>query len=57
MLNTSVKEINDLIKGDIQIDDKIANQLYEIFKIPTSFWINLQSIYTEKLREYEKRNK
>ena len=57
MLNASVKEINDLIKGDIQIDDKIANQLYEIFKIPTSFWINLQSIYTEKLREYEKRNK
>ena len=43
------EEIEKLIKGELEIDDKIAQKLENLFKISKIFWLNRQ-------KKYDKRN-
>lgn len=38
-------DVDKLLAGDIAITEQVAEELYSIFSLPTSFWLNLQRIY------------
>ena len=61
-LNISVEEFanklnipaNEIIDGTLDITDDIALKLSDYFKTSTSFWININNTYKEKILEIDK---
>ena len=49
------KNINEIIKGKAPITNSTALKLEYIFKIPTSFWNNLESSYRDSLERQKDR--
>ena len=41
------EEMEELIQGNLDIDDKIAQKLENLFKVPKNFWLNLQKNYNK----------
>jgi len=41
------EEMEELIQGNLDIDDKIAQKLENLFKVPKDVWINLQKNYNK----------
>ena len=46
----------DLIEGDASLTSDIAERLEMAFGVPTSFWINFESLYQRDLKKVKKEN-
>ncbi len=44
------KEIKHLLNGEVHISVDIAERLEKVLSVPSKFWIKLEGIYREKLR-------
>lgn len=44
------EEIKHLLKGEVTLTTDIAYRLEKVLSIPSKFWIILEGIYREKLR-------
>ena len=51
-----VKDITEIINGKKDISLQFAIILENVFDIPKSFWVNLQSIYNNELLKVNKQN-
>jgi len=43
--NLTMEEWEDLISNELQIDERIAEELEKVFKVSKQFWLNLQKNY------------
>lgn len=50
------KHISHLINGEVNLTSEVANRLEMVLGIPAKFWMNLESIYRDKLILIEKEN-
>lgn len=48
-LNLTPNEVTQLLKGEYVLNKDIAHKLELITQVPESFWLNLESIYRDKL--------
>ena len=48
-LNLTHNEVTQLLKGEYVLNKDIAHKLELITQVPESFWLNLESIYRDKL--------
>lgn len=46
-------DIDRLLKGDLEINDKIAADLERVLGVPKQFWLNREKHYREKLAKLE----
>jgi len=44
----TIIEANLLLNGKIEVDEKIAQKLKDIFGVPVDFWVKLQEMYKQK---------
>lgn len=49
MMNISADQAIRLISGEAAITAEMALQLEQVFGVPQTFWLNLESIYRRKL--------
>lgn len=49
----SPKHVSEVVNGKKGISPSFAKSLEYVFRIPASFWINLQGIYDKELLEYK----
>ena len=49
LMEMSEKQVQNLLQGDIPLTADIAKRLEYVLGPPASFWLNLESIYREKL--------
>ena len=49
----SEKHISRLINGEVELTVNVANRLEMVLGVPSSFWINLEGIYRDKLLKFE----
>lgn len=49
LLNLTLNEVTQLLQGDYQINQELAYKLEQVTHIHESFWLNLESIYRNKL--------
>lgn len=56
-MEMSEKHISKLINGEVQLTVDMAIRLEMVLGIPAQFWLNLESIYREKLAKIELENK
>ncbi len=49
ILGISVTNVEELISGNYEVDEKIAESLSFMFETSKEFWINLQKNYSESL--------
>jgi addiction module antidote protein HigA len=52
----SPKHISEVVNGKKGISPKLAKSLEYVFRIPATFWINLQGIYDKEIIEFEEKN-
>ena len=50
-MEMSQEQVGALIKGGIPLTVDLAKRLEKVLGAPSSFWLNLEFIYREKLRE------
>lgn len=55
-MSMSEKHISKLINGEVQLTPDVAIRLEMVLGIPAHFWINLESIYREKLSRVKAEN-
>lgn len=48
-MGMSEKHISRIIHGEVQLTPDVADKLERVLGVPANFWINLESIYKEKL--------
>ena len=46
-------QAHNLLNGDVRLTAEVALQLESVLGVPASFWLNLESIYREKLLKAE----
>lgn len=49
-IGISYEDCEDLINGDLDVDEELAIKLSKAFGTTESFWLNLQDVYDEGLR-------
>lgn len=52
-MELSEKHISKLINGEVLLTIDVAIKLENVLGIPASFWLNLENIYREKLKQIE----
>ncbi len=55
-INLSKKHVNKIINGKAPITSETALKLEKVFKLPASFWLNLESNYQEALARIKSKN-
>ena len=55
-MDMSEKHISRLINGEVKLTTEMAVRLEYVLGIPAKFWINLETIYREKLVKAEAEN-
>ena len=50
LMGMNKNEVADLLSGASVLTDDIAERLESVLGVPANFWINLESIYRDKLR-------
>ena len=55
-MEMSEKHISKLINGEVQLTPDVALRLEMVLGVPAHFWINLESIYREKIKRAEYEN-
>lgn len=55
-LGLTIKDYNKLLKGQINVNENIANKLEEFLDIPKAYWIRVQESYDIKILTYPKMN-
>ena len=46
-------QAHNLLNGDVRLTTEVASRLESVLGVPASFWLNLESIYREKLLKAE----
>lgn len=44
----TITEANLLLKGKLEVNEKIAQKLEDTFGVPVDFWVKLQEMYKQK---------
>ena len=55
-MEMSEKHISKLINGEVQLTPEVAMRLEMVLDTPAHFWINLESIYREKIAKIKAEN-
>lgn len=53
-LELSDEKMSLLMKGKLELTQDIANKLEDALGIPSSFWLNLEGMYRDKLKRISK---
>lgn len=54
LLELSDEKMSLLMKGKLELTQDIADQLEYALGIPSSFWLNLEGMYRDKLKRISK---
>ena len=54
LLELSDEKMSLLMKGKLELTQDIADQLEDALGIPSSFWLNLEGMYRDKLKRISK---
>lgn len=54
LMELSENSINELISGQMLLSVDIATKLEKVLGMPTQFWLNLETIYREKIERINK---
>ena len=50
-LELSDEKMSLLMKGELELTQDVADQLEDALGIPSSFWLNLEGVYRDKLKK------
>lgn len=53
-LELSDEKMSLLMKGELELTQDVADQLEDALGIPSSFWLNLEGVYRDKLNKISK---
>lgn len=54
LLELSDEKMSLLMKGKLELTQDIADELEDALGIPSSFWLNLEGMYRDKLKRISK---
>lgn len=54
LMELTENSINELISGQMLLSVDIATKLEKVLGMPTQFWLNLETIYREKIERINK---